>query len=53
LIVDLKAAGTGKLAWRAKIEGVLGGDTDARIKVIDQDVVALFGTYPTRKPQKK
>ncbi len=48
LVMNVKAASTGKVAWRAKIEGVLTGDTAAQLAVIDGAVASVFNVYPTR-----
>ncbi len=53
LVVDVKAASTGNVAWRAKVDDVLKGDAAAQLAVVDQAVTKLFELYPTRTAKKK
>jgi hypothetical protein len=52
LVVDVKAAATGKVVWRAKVERAFVGDTATQLKTIDEAVVAVFGVYPTKTAKK-
>lgn len=49
LAVDVTSAGTGKLAWRAKVDRVFSGDQAAQLKTVDDAVAAVFTVYPTTR----
>jgi hypothetical protein len=52
LVVDVKAAASGKLAWRAKVERAFVGDKATQLKTVDEAVKMVFTVYPTRTAKK-